>query len=69
MVGFNIISVDRFGDWCQKTSQVFRAEKDTFGELKVPADRYWGAQTQRSVFISPLPHISTHSGVQVVAEL
>ena len=27
----------------------FRTEKDTFGELRVPADRYWGAQTQRSV--------------------
>ncbi|GAA5971957.1 hypothetical protein JCM11641_001586 [Rhodosporidiobolus odoratus] len=27
----------------------FRVEKDTFGELQVPADRYYGAQTQRSV--------------------
>ncbi|KAJ3099948.1 fumarase fum1 [Physocladia obscura] len=27
----------------------FRTERDTFGELKVPADRYWGAQTQRSL--------------------
>lgn len=27
----------------------FRVESDTFGELQVPADRYWGAQTQRSV--------------------
>lgn len=26
----------------------FRIEKDTMGEMKVPADRYWGAQTQRS---------------------
>ncbi|CAN8075107.1 unnamed protein product [Agarophyton chilense] len=26
-----------------------RIEKDTFGEIKVPADRYWGAQTQRSI--------------------
>jgi len=25
-----------------------RIEKDTMGEVKVPADRYWGAQTQRS---------------------
>lgn len=25
----------------------FRIERDTFGELQVPADRYWGAQTQR----------------------
>lgn len=27
----------------------FRTEKDTFGPLQVPADRYWGAQTQRSL--------------------
>ncbi|QQZ08332.1 class II fumarate hydratase [Heyndrickxia vini] len=26
----------------------FRIEKDTLGEMKVPADKYWGAQTQRS---------------------
>ena len=25
-----------------------RIEKDTMGEIKVPADRYWGAQTERS---------------------
>ncbi|KAM0746597.1 aspartate ammonia lyase [Meredithblackwellia eburnea MCA 4105] len=29
--------------------QKFRVEKDTFGDLNVPADRYYGAQTQRSV--------------------
>lgn len=27
----------------------FRIEKDTMGEIKVPADKYWGAQTQRSL--------------------
>jgi fumarate hydratase class II len=27
----------------------FRIEKDTLGKVKVPADKYWGAQTQRSV--------------------
>ncbi|GAA5974265.1 hypothetical protein JCM21900_003025 [Sporobolomyces salmonicolor] len=27
----------------------FRVEKDTFGDLQVPADKYYGAQTQRSV--------------------
>lgn len=27
----------------------FRIEKDTLGEVQVPADKYWGAQTQRSV--------------------
>ncbi len=26
----------------------FRIEKDTMGEVQVPADKYWGAQTQRS---------------------
>lgn len=26
----------------------FRIEKDTLGEVKVPADKYWGAQTERS---------------------
>ncbi len=26
----------------------FRIEKDTMGEVQVPADKYWGAQTERS---------------------
>lgn len=26
----------------------YRVEKDTLGEINVPADKYWGAQTQRS---------------------
>ena len=26
----------------------YRVERDTFGDLHVPADKYWGAQTQRS---------------------
>lgn len=26
----------------------FRIERDSMGEMKVPAERYWGAQTQRS---------------------
>ncbi|MCF8232805.1 MAG: class II fumarate hydratase [Bacteroidales bacterium] len=26
----------------------YRIEKDTLGDVKVPADKYWGAQTQRS---------------------
>jgi hypothetical protein len=30
-----------------QSSLNFRIEKDTFGELHVPADKYWGAQTQR----------------------
>ena len=26
----------------------YRIEHDTMGEVKVPAEKYWGAQTQRS---------------------
>ena len=40
----------------------YRIEHDSMGEMKVPADRYWGAQTQRShenfpigVGIEPMP--------------
>lgn len=25
-----------------------RIEHDTFGEIEVPGDKYWGAQTERS---------------------
>lgn len=35
----------------------FRVEKDTFGELKVPADRLYGAQTMRSVLNFPIGSI------------
>ncbi|KAF5377630.1 hypothetical protein D9615_005292 [Tricholomella constricta] len=31
------------------SKEQFRSERDTFGDLQVPADRYWGAQTQRSL--------------------
>ena len=27
----------------------YRIERDTMGEVKVPANKYWGAQTQRSL--------------------
>lgn len=32
----------------------FRKEKDTLGTLDVPADKYWGAQTQRSIQNFPI---------------
>ncbi|MEX2502860.1 MAG: class II fumarate hydratase [Trueperaceae bacterium] len=32
----------------------FRTETDTLGEIQVPADRYWGAQTQRSIQNFPI---------------
>ncbi|MBW7837394.1 MAG: class II fumarate hydratase [Sphingomonadales bacterium] len=31
-----------------------RRESDTFGPIEVPADRYWGAQTQRSLLNFPI---------------
>jgi fumarate hydratase class II len=31
------------------TAMQTRTEKDTMGTVEVPADKYWGAQTQRSV--------------------
>jgi fumarate hydratase class II len=31
-----------------KNDMEYRIEKDTMGEVKVPADKYWGAQTERS---------------------
>jgi fumarate hydratase, class II len=32
----------------QKQHMNYRIEKDTMGEVQVPADKYWGAQTERS---------------------
>src|SRR6202521_3587997 len=32
-----------------KPSKPTRTETDSFGEIEVPADRYWGAQTERSI--------------------
>ncbi len=32
----------------------YRIEKDSMGEVKVPSDRYWGAQTQRSLENFPI---------------
>src|ERR1700674_2557356 len=35
--------------WIQEGTQMSdRIEHDTLGDVRVPADRYWGAQTQRS---------------------
>ena len=33
---------------------VTRTETDSFGPLEVPADKYWGAQTQRSIMNFPI---------------
>ena len=46
----------------------YRIEHDSMGEMKVPADRLWGAQTQRShenfeigVDIETMPREVTHA--------
>src|SRR6516225_11649578 len=33
----------------RKLKPATRIETDSFGEIEVPADRYWGAQTERSL--------------------
>ena len=38
----------------------FRIEKDTLGEVKVPARAYWGAQTQRAVENFPVSGLRPH---------
>ncbi|MGB2613271.1 MAG: lyase family protein, partial [Phycisphaerae bacterium] len=38
----------------------FRTEKDTLGEVKVPAGAYWGAQTQRAVENFPVSGLRAH---------
>ena len=49
-------------------SQEYRIEHDSMGEVQVPADKYWGAQTQRShenfpigVGIETMPREITHA--------
>ncbi|HBJ16940.1 MAG TPA: class II fumarate hydratase, partial [Clostridiales bacterium] len=32
----------------------YRIEHDSMGEVRVPADKFWGAQTQRSVENFPI---------------
>jgi fumarate hydratase class II len=36
----------------------FRTERDSLGEIRVPADAYWGAQTQRAVENFPISGIT-----------
>ena len=42
--------------WTRKhdTPENTRTETDSFGPLEVPADKYWGAQTQRSILNFPI---------------
>lgn len=42
------ISYFRLMETVTKEKMEYRTEHDTMGEVKVPADKYWGAQTERS---------------------
>src|ERR687898_2662836 len=37
------------GNMPMADTPAFRTETDSFGPIEVPSDRYWGAQTQRSL--------------------
>lgn len=38
----------------EQTCKSYRVEKDSFGEMKVPADKYYGIQTLRAVVNFPI---------------
>ncbi len=40
------------------TDESYRVEEDSLGEIQVPADAYWGAQTQRAVENFPISGIT-----------
>ena len=44
----------------------FREERDTFGPIQVPSDRYWAAQTQRSVQNFDIARDTDHMPVPIV---
>ena len=44
----------------------YRTEKDTLGQIQVPADRYWGAQTQRSIENFPIGDERQRMPVEIV---
>jgi fumarate hydratase class II len=44
----------------------FRTEKDTMGTVEVPANRYWGAQTQRSIMNFPIARDTNRMPIEVV---
>ena len=44
----------------------YRIEKDSIGKIKVPADKYWGAQTQRSTQNFKIGGTATQMPIEVV---
>ncbi|XP_043551522.1 fumarate hydratase, mitochondrial isoform X2 [Chiloscyllium plagiosum] len=49
-----------------ESSEVYRIEYDTFGELKVPNDKYYGAQTVRSMMNFKIGGVSERMPIQVI---
>ncbi|XP_032881353.1 fumarate hydratase, mitochondrial isoform X1 [Amblyraja radiata] len=49
-----------------ESSEGYRIEYDTFGELKVPNDRYYGAQTVRSMMNFKIGGMSERMPIQVI---
>jgi len=45
----NLLPLRPVCKYIKTTSMEYRIEKDTMGEVKVPADAMYGAQTQRSI--------------------
>jgi fumarate hydratase class II len=43
-----------------------RIEKDTMGTVEVPADKYWGAQTQRSIDNFKIGNATTHMPIELI---
>lgn len=67
VVGVNQIFSKKFStSQMASSNQKFRLESDTFGELKVPADKYYGAQTMRSVLNFPIGDATEHMPPPVI---
>ena len=47
----------------------FRIEKDAMGELKVPSDSLWGAQTQRSLMNFPIGGLESKMPLSIVKSM
>ncbi|XP_068088003.1 fumarate hydratase, mitochondrial isoform X2 [Hyperolius riggenbachi] len=48
------------------SSDSYRVESDTFGELRVPADKYYGAQTVRSTMNFKIGGVTEHMPIPVI---
>ncbi|XP_041105868.1 fumarate hydratase, mitochondrial-like [Polyodon spathula] len=48
------------------SSESYRIERDTFGELKVPNDKYYGAQTVRSTMNFKIGGVTERMPIQVI---